>query len=205
LFKFKRHMIRGYMLLEICLIGIGMNSLNIESENIQINKYVAGKYQESSKIEDYEAEGRKDIIEEDTMEEYIENPYDASQELSVEKEDPETISNKSKENQKVGTPVKAELTAYCNDPRCSDEWGSQTAMQTKTRLGIIAAPSNISLGSKIYIPELKNYKADGMFDVEDRGGAIKVKADGTYIIDVWVPTYEEAEKFGRKKTTIYLL
>ena len=205
MFKLKRHMIRGYMLLEICLIGIGMSCLNIESENIQINKYVAGKYQESSKIEDYEAEGRKDIIEEDTMEEYIENPYDASQELSVEKEDPETISNKSKENQKVGTPVKAELTAYCNDPRCSDEWGSQTAMQTKTRLGIIAAPSNISLGSKIYIPELKNYKADGMFDVEDRGGAIKVKADGTYIIDVWVPTYEEAEKFGRKKTTIYLL
>ena len=199
-------MIRGCMLLEICLIGIGMNSLNIESENIQINKYVAGKYQGSSKIESHEIEGHKDIVEEDTMEEYIETSSDSSHELEAEQEKPETISAQSQENQNsVGIPIKAELTAYCNDPRCSEEWGSQTAMQTETRVGVIAAPSNISLGSKIYIPELKNYKADGMFDVEDRGGAIKVKEDGTYIIDVWVPTYEEAEEFGRKKTTIYLV
>ena len=199
-------MIRGCMLLEICLIGIGMNSLNIESENIQINKYVAGKYHGSTKIESYEIEGHKDIVEEDTMEEYIETSSDSSHELEAEQEKPETISAQSQENQNsVGIPIKAELTAYCNDPRCSEEWGSQTAMQTETRVGVIAAPSNISLGSKIYIPELKNYKADGMFDVEDRGGAIKVKEDGTYVIDVWVPTYEEAEEFGRKKTTIYLV
>ncbi|BCZ45948.1 hypothetical protein psyc5s11_20150 [Clostridium gelidum] len=206
MFKLKKHMIRGYIILEICLIGIGMSCLNIESENVQINKYVAGKYQGSSKIENYEIEGRKYIVEKDTMEEYIETSSDTSQELVAEKEEPETISTKSQENQhSVGIPIKAELTAYCNDPRCSEEWGSQTAMQTETRLGVIAAPSNISLGSKIYIPELKNYKADGMFNVEDRGGAIKVKEDGTYVIDVWVSTYEEAEEFGRKKTTIYLV
>ncbi|HEY5524087.1 MAG TPA: 3D domain-containing protein [Clostridium sp.] len=166
MFKLKRHMIRVYMLLEICLIGIGANYLSSGSENIQINKFVAGKYEGSSKI------GTADI-------KVNRNP--------------------------VGTPIKAELTAYCNDPRCSDQWGSQTAMQTETRLGVIAAPSNIPLGSKMYIPELENYKADGMFDVEDRGGAIKVKEDGTYVIDVWVPTYEEAVKFGRKNTTIYLV
>lgn len=85
------------------------------------------------------------------------------------------------------------------------KWKSQTAMQTTTRIGVIAAPSNIPLGSKMYIPELENYKPDGMFDVEDRGGAIKVKKDGTYVIDVWVPSYEEAKQFGRKTTTIYLL
>ena len=67
----------------------------------------------------------------------------------------------------MGKPIKAELTAYCNDPRCTNNSKeSQTAMQTKTRLGVVAAPSNIALGSKMYIPELKNYKADGMFDVE---------------------------------------
>ena len=206
MFKFKRHMIRGYMLLKICLIGIGMNSLNIESENIQINKYVAGKYQGNSKIESHEIEGHKDIVEEDTMKEYIKTSSDISHELVVEPKEPETISTQSQENQhSAGIPIKAELTAYCNDPRCSEEWGSRTAMQTETRLGVIAAPSNISLGSRIYIPELKNYKADGMFNVEDRGGAIKVKEDGTYVIDVWVSTYKEAEEFGRKKTTIYLV
>ena len=206
MFKLKGHMIRGYMLLEICFMGIGMNCLNIESKNIQIDRYVTGKYQGSSKIENRDIEELKDNVQEDTVEDYIETSSDTSHETLVELEVRETTSKQSQENQNsVGVPIEAELTAYCNDPRCSEEWGSQTAMQTETRLGVIAAPSNISLGSKIYIPELKNYKADGMFDVEDRGGAIKVKEDGTYVIDVWVPTYEDAVKFGRKNTTIYLV
>jgi len=206
LFKLKRHIIRGYMLLEICFMGIGLNCLNIESKNIQINRYVTGKYQESSKIENRDIEELKDNVQEDTVEDYIETSSDTSHETLVEREVRETTSTQSQENKNsVGIPIEAELTAYCNDPRCSEEWGLQTAMQTRTRLGVIAAPSNISLGSKMYIPELKNYKADGMFDVEDRGGAIKVKEDGTYVIDVWVPTYKEAVEFGRKKTTIYLI
>ena len=194
-------MIRVYMLLEICLIGIGANYLNIESKNIQINKFVAGKYEGSSKIGNAYIKEPKDPVEE-----YTETSSKTVDEIPIEPKEDETTSTKSQENQKpVGTPIKAELTAYCNDPRCSDQWGSQTAMQTETRLGVIAAPSNIPLGSKMYIPELENYKADGMFDVEDRGGAIKIKEDGTYVIDVWVPTYEEAVKFGRKKATIYLI
>ena len=206
MFKLKRHIIRRYMLLGICFMGIGLNCLNIEAESIQINKYVAGKYQESSKIENHHIEELESTVEEDNKEEYSEISHDTPHETLVEPKKRENTSTQSKENQNsVGIPIKAELTAYSNDPRCSEEWGSQTAMQTKTRLGVIAAPSNIPLGSKIYIPELKNYKADGMFDVEDRGGAIKVKEDGTYVIDVWVPTYKEAEEFGRKKTTIYLV
>lgn len=109
------------------------------------------------------------------------------------------------ENTTFKRAIKAELTAYCDDPRCSDGWGSKTAMETHTRIGVIAAPKDIPLGSKIYIPELTNLKSDGIFDVEDRGGAIKVKEDGTYVIDVWVPSYEEAIAFGRKEATIYLM
>lgn len=101
--------------------------------------------------------------------------------------------------------IKAELTAYCNCRSCSEAWGSKTAMQTKTRVGVVAAPKNIPLGSKLYIPELKSYKSDCMFNVEDRGGAIKIKKDGTYVIDVWLPTHEQVKKFGRKKTYIYLV
>lgn len=109
------------------------------------------------------------------------------------------------ENYGYKKAIRAELTAYCNDPRCSAGWGSQTSMGTRTKLGVIAAPKDIPLGSKVYIPELTNIKSDGIFDVEDRGGAIKVKADGTYVIDVWLPSYEEAVAFGRKTTTIYLV
>ena len=102
-------------------------------------------------------------------------------------------------------PIKVELTAYCSDEECSGSWGSQTALGIQTRIGVVAAPSNINLGSKLYIPELEYYKSDGIFYVEDRGGAVKVKEDGTYIIDVWFPTHEQTVEFGRKTTTIYLM
>ncbi|WP_160688405.1 3D domain-containing protein [Clostridium sp. C2-6-12] len=106
---------------------------------------------------------------------------------------------------KNSTPIEAELTAYCNCKICSEAWGSQTAMQTHTRVGIIAVPKDIQLGSKIYIPDLKDYKEDGIFEAEDRGGAVIVKNDGTHIIDVWLKTHEEVKEFGRKKTKVYLI
>ncbi len=108
-------------------------------------------------------------------------------------------------NEKVPRPIKVELTAYCNCPICSEAWGSETAMQTHTRIGVVAAPKDIPLGSKIVIPELKDYKEDGVFNVEDRGGAVVVKSDGTHIIDVWLPTHDQVKEFGRKETVAYLL
>jgi len=201
LFILKRHVIRKYIILSICLMGVGIDSLNIGAKSFPINKVVEGKYQESSNIEKDDVEKLKNKKEEES-----ETSSETLSEIAVESKKEEVTSKQSQGNQEItGKAIKAELTAYSDDPRSSEQWGSQTAMQTHTRLGVIAAPKNIPLGSKMYIPELKNYKADGMFDVEDRGGAIKVKADGTYVIDVWVPTHEEALEFGRKKTTIYLI
>jgi len=169
------------------------------TNDIVINKVVTGKYEESSKVENSDSNENQD-----SAEKYTETVSNTNMDTVLKESDKvQTLSKKSQET--VGKSIKAELTAYTNDPRCTGQWESQTAMQTKTRVGVIAAPSKIPLGSKIYIPELKNYKADGMFDVEDRGGAIKIKKDGTFVIDVWVPTYEEAVKFGRKKTTIYIV
>jgi 3D (Asp-Asp-Asp) domain-containing protein len=202
LFKLKRHVIRRYILLSICLMGIGIDSLNIGAKSIPVNKVVEGRYQESSNKEKDETKNKK----EEEIEASPKIPTETPKETPVEAKKEETVAKQSEKKQEVvGRAIKAELTAYSDDPRSSEQWGSQTAMQTHTRLGVIAAPKNIPLGSKMYIPALKNYKADGMFDVEDRGGAIKVKADGTYVIDVWVPSHEEALEFGRKKTTIYLV
>jgi len=122
------------------------------------------------------------------------------------KEDSNEIQNNSEDNLiKTSTPIKAELTAYCNCKICSEAWGAQTAMQTHTRVGIIAVPKEIPLGSKIYIPDLKSYNEDGIFNAEDRGGAVVRKKDGTYIIDIWLPTHEQVKEFGRKKTVVYLI
>ena len=106
---------------------------------------------------------------------------------------------------KVHKPINVELTAYCNCIICSESWGSKTAMQTQTRKGVVAAPKEIPLGSRIYIPQLKDYKEDCIFDVEDRGGAVQIKDDGTYIIDIWLPNHEEVKEFGRKKGVVYIV
>lgn len=106
---------------------------------------------------------------------------------------------------KAEKPINVELTAYCNCNICSESWGSETAMQTQTRKGVVAAPKEIPLGSRLYIPQLEDYKEDCIFDVEDRGGAVKVKDDGTYIIDVWLPDHEQVKEFGRKKGVIYIV
>ena len=125
---------------------------------------------------------------------------------STAQEDNKVIQDNLEDNLiNTSTPIKAELTAYCNCKICSEAWGSQTAMQTHTRVGIIAVPKDIPLGCKIYIPELKSYNEDGIFNAEDRGGAVIVKGDGTHIIDVWLPTHEEVKEFGRKKTIVYLM
>ena len=116
-----------------------------------------------------------------------------------------TNNKKNEEISEDMIPIKAELTAYCNCEICFEEWGSQTAMMTETKKGVVAAPDEIPLGSTLYIPELKNYKNDGIFFVEDRGGAVKVKDDGTYIIDIWLSNHEDVIKFGRKKCTVYLI
>lgn len=137
-------------------------------------------------------------VKEEYVEEYDETPHNLIY---------DEIKNNSIFNNlmKKSTPIGAELTAYCNCTICSEAWGSQTSMQTHTRVGVIAAPKDIPLGSEIYIPELKNYKEDGIFNVEDRGGAVVVKSDDIHIIDIWLPTHEQVKEFGRKKVTVYLM
>lgn len=186
--------------------------VNIDSnlcirEEPDINSYVSNYLYEGMTLDILEkSNGWYKIKYEDAIgyvkEEYI---------VEYDQAPPNPIYEKSKNQSifknlmKIPIPIKAELTAYCNCDICSEAWGSQTAMQTHTRIGIIAAPKDIALGSKVYIPELKNYKDDGIFNVEDRGGAVVVKRDGTYIIDVWLPTHDQVEEFGRKKTVVYLM
>lgn len=74
-------------------------------------------------------------------------------------------------------------TAYCLKGR--------TATGGAVRRGIVAADRRmLPLGTKIYI-EAGAYS--GMYTVADTGGAVKGN-----ILDIWVPTCSEANRFGRK-------
>lgn len=86
-----------------------------------------------------------------------------------------------------------EMTAYTNNYEDCGKIDGITASGTNVRQGVIAAPPYIDFGTKILID-------NKTFIVEDRGSAIVRKADGTNVIDVWLPTKEECVRFGRFKT-----
>lgn len=88
--------------------------------------------------------------------------------------------------------IKVEATAYSSDKHCTGWNKNITASGLVPSRGTIAAPKHIPFGTVVKLDGL------GEFTVQDRGGGIKVK-DGIVLIDVWMPSHQEAIKFGRKK------
>lgn len=64
----------------------------------------------------------------------------------------------------------------------------------------IAAPRDIPFGTMVYIPYFADAPNNGIFEVEDRGGAIKGN-----IIDIFFKSHYDAIKFGRRNLTMYIL
>jgi 3D (Asp-Asp-Asp) domain-containing protein len=92
-----------------------------------------------------------------------------------------------------------EITAYCSDYACtgihSPEVGghglTKSGKPPKVGVTIAADPKVLPLGTKVEIEGL------GPRTVEDVGGAIKGKR-----IDVYMPSHEEALKFGRRRMKV---
>lgn len=85
--------------------------------------------------------------------------------------------------------VMVSMTAYSSTPGQTDDSPFITANGSHVRDGIVAA-NFLPFGTKVKIPELFG---DKVFSVEDR-----MNARYYYKVDVWMPTYEEAKKFGVK-------
>jgi len=70
----------------------------------------------------------------------------------------------------------------------------------------IAAPPDIPIGTKVYIPELVEFWAkrgvsiSGIFTVEDRGGAIKGN-----LLDIYMEDVSTTKRWGRRRVTVYFL
>lgn len=90
-----------------------------------------------------------------------------------------------------GQPVPVELTAYC--------LSGTTRRGRYVRGGIIAADPRVFPLSR-YVELFVEGKYLGRFLVDDTGSAIK----GAHI-DVWVPTCDEAIRFGRVQGTAVLI
>ena len=209
--KIKQHLYKGYAIFGVCSMILVNRYIIVQAKTISENSAISI---ENNITEENNAESAVlkeikdtsgDVVKAADLSFVLNNDSKEDINNKESEEVQEETANVSSGSEISGTPIKVELTAYCSDEECSGSWGNQTAMGTKVRTGVVAAPSNIKLGSKLYIPELEYYKSDGIFDVEDRGGAVKVKKDGTYVIDVWFPTHEQTIEFGRKKTTAYLM
>ena len=88
-------------------------------------------------------------------------------------------------------------TAYCADP------GALTSTGRKAAYGVVAVnPNIIPYGSKLYIVTNDGEGVYGEAVAGDTGGALM---DGSAIVDLFYPTYEECINFGRRNVTIYVM
>ena len=88
------------------------------------------------------------------------------------------------------------VTAYSSTPEETDDTPFITAKGTAVRDGIIAT-NLLPFGSQVKIPKLFG---DKIFTVEDRMHRRKEN-----FIDIWMPTKEDAEKFGINFTEVTVL
>lgn len=88
------------------------------------------------------------------------------------------------------------VTAYSSTPEETDDTPFTTAMNTEVRDGIVAA-NFLPFGTKLQIPE---HFGDKVFVVEDRMHARK-----TNFVDIWMPTKQDAKRFGISYTAIVVL
>ena len=98
---------------------------------------------------------------------------------------------------KLVQKLKMVITAYSSTIWQTDSTPFTTASGSKVRNGI-AANNLLPFGTKIRIPELYG---DKIFTVEDRMNARK----SDYHLDLWFPEYEQALKFGAKRTFVEIL
>lgn len=88
------------------------------------------------------------------------------------------------------------VTAYSSTPEETDDTPFITASGNSVRHGIVAA-NFLPLGTKVQIPE---FFGDTIFEVDDRMHSRK-----TNFVDVWMPTKEDARRFGIAYTEILVL
>ena len=111
--------------------------------------------------------------------------------------------NTSRGNYKRYIPIKAIVTAYApydnKSGICNDGTPDTTATNTKPEYGTLAAdPKRIPYGTRIYVPEY------GYGTVEDTGSALRKDKDNIRI-DVYMDTYEEAMRWGKKEMIVYII
>ena len=104
--------------------------------------------------------------------------------------------NVKKKTAKSNRKVRVTLTAYSSTVSQCDGNPFRTASGTRVKDGTVAV-NFLPFGTKIKIPSLFG---DKIFTVEDR-----MSNKYWYKVDIWMPSYQEAIKFGKRHSEIVIL
>ena len=115
--------------------------------------------------------------------------------INGNREEIEQLEIELEQTKSVGRTITVKVTGYCPCSYCCGEWAHLnpgiTASGTVAKYGTIAAPPSIPFGTKM---KIEGY-GDMIFTVEDTGSAV-VYDNGIYVIDMWMPTLEQAYAVG---------
>ena len=189
-----------------CALSIGVFSLiYIQQEQRVVRQ------QEIIQIQDSQIERLEQINSEETekvavltkQKEQLETNLESARQRNVDlrgringnREEIEQLEIELEQKKSVGRTITVKVTGYCPCSYCCGEWAylnpGITASGTVAKYGTIAAPPSIPFGTKM---KIEGY-GDMIFTVEDTGSAVVYK-DGIYVIDMWMPTHEQAYAVG---------
>lgn len=114
---------------------------------------------------------------------------------------PQQIQEKEKPKESPSyKEVNVRVSFYTSLASENGGYAGMNAINGKLKLGSISAPKGVPFGSIISIPKMQSYLGITDFKVDDRGGAIYIRDDGTYKLDVYVPRKQgesDTEYFNR--------
>ena len=189
-----------------CALSIGVFSLiYIQQEQRVVRQ------QEIIQIQDSQIERLEQINSEETekvavltkQKEQLETNLESARQRNVDlrgringnREEIEQLEIELEQKKSMGRTITVKVTGYCPCSYCCGEWAHLnpgiTASGTVAKYGTIAAPPSIPFGTKM---KIEGY-GDMIFTVEDTGSAV-VYDDGIYVIDMWMPTHEQAYAVG---------
>ena len=153
-----------------------------ETKLVDIEEKIGNVEEELSQIKKQPTIDNSDNDIEETVEL---NPVEEQPVVSA----PQTIQEKEKPKENTSTvkEVNVRVSFYTSLASENGGYAGMNAINGRLSLGSISAPKSIPFGSIISIPEMQNLLGITEFTVDDRGGAIYVRDDGVYKLDVYVP------------------
>ena len=189
-----------------CALSVGVFSLiYIQQEQKVVRQQEVIQRQDSQidRLEQIKSEETEKVAVLTEQKEQLETDLECARQRNVDlraridgnRREIEQLEIELEQKKSEGRTITVKVTGYCPCSYCCGEWAHLnpgiTASGTVAKYGTIAAPPSIPFGTKM---KIEGY-GDMIFTVEDTGSAV-VYEDGIYVIDMWMPTHEQAYAVG---------